>query len=125
MNLTTAGITPEERLEILRSYRKLLRAAAGMLLSEDVRQIRKAIETTLVKNGVLRLPSGKPSVLHSLEVARITVLAGIGHRFLDNPQDLDFCIRTEVAFQWSIFENQFGVNTIIILKVFKIFFQGR
>lgn len=73
MNLTTAGITPEERLEILRSYRKLLRAAAGMLQSEDVRQIRKAIETTLVKNGVLRLPSGKPSVLHSLEVARITV----------------------------------------------------
>lgn len=66
-------IAPNERREILIAYRKLLRASSGILKWEDVKHIRKAIELSLDKVGLERSPSGKLSVLHSLEVGRIAV----------------------------------------------------
>jgi GTP diphosphokinase / guanosine-3',5'-bis(diphosphate) 3'-diphosphatase len=66
-------IAVDERREILIAYRRLLRASVGILQQEDVRHIRKAIQLSLENVGLHRLPSGKLSVLHSLEVGRVTV----------------------------------------------------
>jgi GTP pyrophosphokinase len=63
----------KDRREILTSYRNLLRASAGILQWTDVRQIRKAIELSLQKTGFERHASGKLTIVHSLEVGRITV----------------------------------------------------
>ena len=63
----------KDRREILTSYRNLLRASAGILQWTDVRQIRKAIELSMQKSGFERHASGKLTIVHSLEVGRITV----------------------------------------------------
>jgi len=67
------NIPLEDRREILTSYRNLLRASAGILQWSDIRQIRKAIELSMQKSGFERHASGKLTIVHSLEVGRITV----------------------------------------------------
>mgnify|MGYP006287803527 CR=1 FL=1 len=66
-------ITPEERTEILQSYRALLKASEGVLNSSDVAMIREAIAVSLNKAQNIRRISGTPALLHSLEIARIVV----------------------------------------------------
>ncbi len=60
-----------ERKEIIVNYRKLLRACKKLLTKEDITEVRKAIEMALNRKKEFRRPSGKPSVIHSLEVANI------------------------------------------------------
>jgi GTP pyrophosphokinase len=64
-------ITDIERKEIISNYRSLLKACKNILSSEDINEIRKAIEMALMRKKEYRRPSGKLSVIHSLEVANI------------------------------------------------------
>ncbi len=65
------NIDPAERLEIRRNYRSLLKASKNILSSEDITEVRKAIEMALERKKEFRRPSGKLSAIHSLEVANI------------------------------------------------------
>ena len=67
------SISLEDRRDIFISYRNLLRASKDVLQWEDVKQIRKAIEISMQNSGFERHTSGKLTIVHSLEVARITV----------------------------------------------------
>jgi len=64
--------TEQERKEILKHYRHLLRVAKPRLASEeDRRQIRKAFELALQAHKDMRRKSGEPYILHPLAVATI------------------------------------------------------
>ncbi|MBN2164933.1 MAG: bifunctional (p)ppGpp synthetase/guanosine-3',5'-bis(diphosphate) 3'-pyrophosphohydrolase [Marinilabiliaceae bacterium] len=63
----------EERAEIISKYRALLRSIRGLFGNEDIAKIRKAIETAIQLNPLLRRPSGELSIVHTLEVAKIVV----------------------------------------------------
>lgn len=66
-------ITPEERQDILQSYRALLKTSEGILNPGDVSMIREAISVSLRNARNIRRVSGTPALLHSLEIARIVV----------------------------------------------------
>lgn len=118
------NIPLKDRREILTSYRNLLRASAGILKWEDVRQIRKAIELSMQKSGFERHASGKLSIVHSLEVGRITVQeVGLGKT------SLICALLSEIARQSDTSVNeirqQFGEQEANILdgliKVFNLY----
>lgn len=67
------SIPISNRVEILKCYRNLLRASSSILTWKDIKQIREAIELSMQKTGFERHPSGKLVLVHSLEVARVTV----------------------------------------------------
>lgn len=67
------SIPISDRVEILKCYRNLLRASSSVLNWKDIKQIREAIELSMQKTGFERHPSGKLVIVHSLEVARVTV----------------------------------------------------
>lgn len=67
------SIPISDRVEILKCYRNLLRASSSILTWKDIKQIREAIELSMQKTGFERHPSGKLVLVHSLEVARVTV----------------------------------------------------
>lgn len=67
------GISDHDKREILKAYHALLRASSTVLKWDDVKQTRKAIELSLQKIGFDRRPSGKLSIVHSLEVGRVVV----------------------------------------------------
>ncbi len=64
-------LTRDEKKDIVRNYRKLLSATRYIFDSNDQKQIRKAIELATKHKTEVRRPSGKPSILHSLEIANI------------------------------------------------------
>ena len=64
-------LNASERQEIKQNYRSLLRACRNVLSSEDIVEVRKAIEMALLRKKEFRRPSGKLSAIHSLEVANI------------------------------------------------------
>ncbi len=69
-----ATLSPEaERQEILRHYRRLLRAAKPTLKPGDARLIKKAFNTSLEAHKDMRRKSGEPYILHPLAVAQIAV----------------------------------------------------
>ena len=63
----------EERKEIIRRYRKLLRSAKPMLKEGDARMIKKAFHLSLDAHKDMRRKSGEPYIFHPLEVAQICV----------------------------------------------------
>src|SRR5690606_39908518 len=67
------SIPISDRVEILKCYRNLLRASSSILTWKDIKHIREAIELSMQKTGFERHPSGKLVLVHSLEVARVTV----------------------------------------------------
>ena len=70
----SATVAPEiERQEILRQYRRLLRAAKPTLKPGDARLIKKAFNTSLEAHKEMRRKSGEPYILHPLAVAQIAV----------------------------------------------------
>lgn len=73
MNENDKVITPEENRQILDAYRRLLRASGALLKWDDIKQIRKAIQLSMTNIGLNRRANGILSVIHSLEVSRITV----------------------------------------------------
>ena len=69
-----ATVAPEtERQDILRQYRRLLRAAKPTLKPGDARLIKKAFNTSLEAHKEMRRKSGEPYILHPLAVAQIAV----------------------------------------------------
>ncbi len=73
MNENDKIISPEENRQILDAYRRLLRASGALLKWDDIKQIRKAIQLSMTNIGLNRRANGILSVIHSLEVSRITV----------------------------------------------------
>ncbi|MDA0196336.1 MAG: bifunctional (p)ppGpp synthetase/guanosine-3',5'-bis(diphosphate) 3'-pyrophosphohydrolase [Bacteroidetes bacterium] len=63
----------EERKEILRLYRKLLRHAKPLLKDGDARLIKKAFNSSLEAHKEMRRKSGEPYIYHPLSVAQICV----------------------------------------------------
>jgi len=65
--------TEEEKKEIRKRYRKILRSLKPVLKGDDVKQIRKAFDLSLDAHKEMRRKSGEPYIYHPLEVALICV----------------------------------------------------
>ena len=65
--------TDEEKKEILRRYRRLLRHAKPYLKDEDAKLIKKAFNTSMEAHKEMRRKSGEPYIYHPLAVAEICV----------------------------------------------------
>ncbi len=63
----------EERKEIIRKYRTLLRHAKPFLKDNDAKLIKKAFNTSLEAHKEMRRKSGEPYIYHPLAVAQICV----------------------------------------------------
>ena len=63
----------EEKKEIIRRYRRLLRHAKPLLKDGDAKLIRKAFKTSLEAHEGMRRKSGEPYIYHPLEVAMICI----------------------------------------------------
>lgn len=63
----------EERKQILKRYRKLLRLAKPLLKSGDAKLIKKAFNVASEAHKEMRRKSGEPYIYHPLEVALICV----------------------------------------------------
>ncbi len=63
----------EERKEIIRRYRKLLRSAKPVLKDGDAKMIKKAFNLSLDAHKDMRRKSGEPYIFHPIEVAQICV----------------------------------------------------
>ena len=72
MNATPIAIDEEEeKREILRRYRGLLRASERSKSSADRKRIRKAFDLALEAHKHMRRKSGEPYIYHPIAVARI------------------------------------------------------
>lgn len=63
----------QEREEILKRYRKLLRTAKPFLKDDDAKQIKKAFLMSMDAHKDMRRKSGEPYIYHPLAVAQICV----------------------------------------------------
>ncbi len=63
----------EERKEIIRRYRKLLRKAKPFLKDDDAKLIKRAFNVSLEAHKEMRRKSGEPYIYHPLAVAQICV----------------------------------------------------
>ena len=63
----------QERKEILKKYRKLLKTAKPFLKDNDAKLIKKAFNTSLEAHKDMRRRSGEPYIYHPLAVAQIVV----------------------------------------------------
>ena len=63
----------QERKEILRKYRRLLRLAKPYLKDQDAKLIKKAFSTSMEAHQEMRRRSGEPYIYHPLAVAEIVV----------------------------------------------------
>ena len=65
--------TEDEKKEILRRYRRLLRQAKPYLKDNDAKMIKKAFNTSMEAHKEMRRKSGEPYIYHPLAVAEICV----------------------------------------------------
>lgn len=63
----------QERQEILKRYRKLLRAAKPILEPDDAKLIKKAFNLSVEAHKNMRRKSGEPYIYHPIAVAQICV----------------------------------------------------
>jgi GTP pyrophosphokinase len=63
----------QERKDILKRYRKLLKTAKPFLKGNDAKMIKKAFNTSLEAHKDMRRRSGEPYIYHPLAVAQIVV----------------------------------------------------
>src|SRR5260221_7220221 len=61
----------EERKQILKAYRALLRACRPDISKNDKKQIRLAFDMAMEAHKEMRRKSGEPYILHPLSVAQI------------------------------------------------------
>lgn len=71
--ITEQDRAEQERREILRKYRKLLRSIKPMLKNGDAKIIKKAFNTAAEAHKGMRRKSGEPYIYHPLAVAQIAV----------------------------------------------------
>jgi guanosine-3',5'-bis(diphosphate) 3'-pyrophosphohydrolase len=117
----------EEKREIIRRYRILLRHAKPVLKDGDAKLIKKAFNTSMDAHKNMRRKSGEPYIFHPLEVARICVdEIGLGTTSIIAALLHDVVEDTE----WEIvdIEREFGkkIATIIdgLTKISGVFDQG-
>ncbi|MGL4631255.1 MAG: RelA/SpoT family protein [Leadbetterella sp.] len=65
--------TADERHEILKRYRKILRGAKEHIKEGDTKRIKKALTISMDAHKEMRRKSGEPYIYHPLEVALICV----------------------------------------------------
>ena len=63
----------EEKKEILRRYRRLLRHAKPFLKDQDAKIIKKAFNASLEAHKDMRRKTGEPYIYHPMEVAMICI----------------------------------------------------
>ena len=63
----------EEKKEIIRRYRRLLRKAKPMLKDNDAKIIKKAFNISMNAHAGMRRKSGEPYIFHPLSVAEICI----------------------------------------------------
>ncbi len=117
----------QERQEILRRYRRLLRAAKPLLKDDDAKLIKKAFNTSAEAHQNMRRRSGEPYIYHPLAVAQIAVEEiGLGTTAIVAALLHDVVEDTETTI--ADIERQFGtkIATIIdgLTKISGIFDYG-
>ncbi len=117
----------EERKEIIRRYRKLLRKAKPVLREGDAKLIKKAFYTSMEAHRGMRRKSGEPYIFHPLEVAEICVTEiGLGTTSIISALLHDVVEDTE--YNLDDIKRLFGekVATIIdgLTKISGVFEQG-
>ncbi|MBC8156142.1 MAG: bifunctional (p)ppGpp synthetase/guanosine-3',5'-bis(diphosphate) 3'-pyrophosphohydrolase [Bacteroidetes bacterium] len=134
MNVTERRAIPEpvidldqERQEILRRYRRLLRAAKPFLKDDDAKLIKKAFNTSADAHQNMRRRSGEPYIYHPLAVAQIAVEEiGLGTTAIVSALLHDVVEDTDTTI--AEIERQFGakIATIIdgLTKISGIFEYG-
>ena len=104
----------EERKEIIRRYRKLLRHAKPFLKDNDAKIIKKAFYTSLEAHKEMRRKSGEPYIYHPLEVAQICVSEiGLGTTSIVSALLHDVVEDTE--WELSDIERDFGGKVTVII----------
>jgi GTP diphosphokinase / guanosine-3',5'-bis(diphosphate) 3'-diphosphatase len=99
-------LTQDEKNQILKEYRKLLRFAEDRLQKGDKARIRRAFEMALEAHAGMRRKSGEPYIFHPIAVAQIvsheiglgatSIICGLLH---DTVEDTDLTLEDiEIAF---------------------------
>ncbi|MBU2912852.1 MULTISPECIES: RelA/SpoT family protein [Reichenbachiella] len=104
----------EEKKEILRRYRRLLRRAKPFLKDDDAKIIRKAFFTAAEAHKDMRRKTGEPYIYHPIEVAYICVAEiGLGTTSIVSALLHDVVEDTD----WSLgdVEREFGVKVMRII----------
>ncbi|MFN3382099.1 MAG: HD domain-containing protein, partial [Runella zeae] len=103
-----------ERSEILKRYRRLLRAAKPFLKDNDAKLIKKAFNLSVEAHKDMRRKSGEPYIYHPIAVAQICVEEiGLGTTSIicallhDVVEDTDFTLQD--------IERQFGPKVAQII----------
>lgn len=117
----------EEKKEIVRKYRRLLRYAKPILKDGDARIIKRAFYTSMEAHQDMRRKSGEPYIFHPLEVAQICVNEiGLGTTSIVAALLHDVVEDTDI--ELSDIERNFGkkVATIIdgLTKISGVFDHG-
>jgi GTP pyrophosphokinase len=108
-------ITPQEKKDILQSYKSLLNASEAIIQSGDVKMIREAIAVSLQKATNIRRISGTPALLHSLEIARIVVEeVGLGRTSLICSLLYDVLRNGEISIEEI--REQFDDHVVLIME---------
>jgi GTP pyrophosphokinase len=104
----------EERKEILKRYRKLLKRAKPLLKSGDARLIKKAFNVASEAHKEMRRKSGEPYIYHPLEVALICVEEiGLGTTSIVSALLHDVVEDTDLELE--DIEKEFGVKVVQII----------
>lgn len=104
----------EERKEILKRYRRLLRQAKPILKEGDAKLIKKAFNISLEAHKDMRRKSGEPYIYHPLEVALVCVEEiGLGTTSIVSALLHDVVEDTE----WELedIEREFGYKVMTII----------
>jgi len=104
----------QERQEILKRYRKLLRAAKPILEPNDAKLIKKAFNLSVEAHKDMRRKSGEPYIYHPIAVAQICIEEiGLGTTSIicallhDVVEDTDYTLKD--------IEHQFGTKVARII----------
>ncbi len=117
----------EEKKEIIRRYRRLLRHAKPILKDKDSELVRKAFNLSLESHKDMRRRSGEPYIFHPIEVAQICISEiGLGTTSLVAALLHDVVEDTDI--ELSFIEREFGPKIAMIIdgltKISGVFEQG-
>lgn len=117
----------EEKKEIVRRYRRLLRHAKPFLKQGDTEQIRKAFTMSMEAHSGMRRKSGEPYIYHPLQVAQICVdEIGLGTTSVVSALLHDVVEDTDITL--AEIEKEFGQKVAKIIdgltKISGVFEQG-
>ena len=117
----------EERREIIRRYRRLLRKAKPILKDGDAKLIKKAFYTSMEAHSGMRRKSGEPYIFHPLEVAEICI-AEIGLGTTSIIAALLHDVVEDTEYELDDIERLFGKKVAVIIdgltKISGVFEQG-